>query len=79
MAGLIKELNMKCKNGYTLEVCRSAAGFYLGTKDEMGCPNCRLSDYAPTAEEAEHLLLLRQFGCIENEACHGGKGCFVDG
>lgn len=74
----IKELNKKCKKGFTLEVCKSAAGYYLGTKDEICCPNCRLTDYAATPEEAEQLQLLRQFSCVENVFCNEGTGCFEE-
>ena len=69
---------MKCKKGFEIIACRSAAGYYLGTVDEIGCPNCRISTaYAKTAEEAERLPMDRQTNCIENEFCNGGKGCFI--
>ena len=69
---------MKCIKGYEITACRSAAGWYMGTVDEDGCPNCRLTtQYARSAEEAEQLPLDRQCGCMENEWCNGGKGCFA--
>ena len=71
---------MKCIKGYEVQPCRSACGWYMGTLDEDGCPNCRIScGYAETAESAENLPLDRQVGCIENEWCNGGCGCFAKG
>lgn len=71
---------MKCIKGYEIQALRSGAGWYLGTLDEEGFPNCRVStQYAKTAEDAEKLPLDRQCGCIENEWCNGGKGCFARG
>ena len=69
---------MKCIKGYEIQACRSACGWYMGTLDEDGCPNCRIStQYANTAEDAERLVLDRQVDCIENEWCNGGRGCFA--
>ena len=69
---------LKCKKGYTVEPQRSAAGYYMGTKDEEGFPNCRISNgYAKTAEDATKLLLDRQ-DSMENQFCHGGCGCCVE-
>ena len=68
----------KCKKGYEIQTLRSAAGWYLGTLDEEGFPNCRIStQYAKTAEDAEKLLMDRQTNCGENEFCNGGNGCFI--
>ena len=67
---------MKCKCGYEVQALKSAAGYYLGTLDEEGFPNCRISNgYAETAEDAEKLPMDRQT-CMENEFCNGGTGCF---
>ena len=67
---------MKCKKGFEVKVCQSGAGYYLGTMDKEGLPNCRISDYAETEKEAEKLPMVRQFKCVENEFCNGGTGCF---
>ena len=67
---------MKCKKGFDIQVWSSAVGYYLGTKDENGMPNCRISDYAETKDQAEKMEMTRQFNCIENEYCNGGSGCF---
>lgn len=69
---------MKCKKGYEIHVLKSAAGYYRGTVDEEGIPNCRLSGYAKTFEEASSLALSREIGCIENDFCNGGKGCLTE-
>lgn len=68
---------MKCKKGYDVIPMKSAMGWYLGTRDEKGFPNCRISnEYSKTEEEAYSLLMDRQTNCMENEFCNGGKGCF---
>lgn len=38
------------------EVMQSAAGFYIGTADEYGCPNTRETGYFETYEEADIAL-----------------------
>ena len=68
---------MKCIKGYEVEVLKSAAGWYRGTRDNEGFPNCRISrDYAQDPDSARSLPLDRQTGCIENEFCNNGRGCF---
>lgn len=69
---------MKCKKGYEVKPLKSAAGYYLGTVDEHGFPNCRIStQYAKTREDAlNYLIADRQINCIENEFCNHGRGCF---
>lgn len=69
---------MKCKRGLEVQVLKSNAGYYIGTLTEDGFPNCRITrSYSATEEDARSKLLLdRQIGCIENEFCNGGKGCF---
>jgi hypothetical protein len=40
-----------------LQVCRSRAGYYIGTRDETGAPYSRESlDYWPQPEKAEAAL-----------------------
>ena len=69
---------MKCRKGYEVKPLKSAAGYYLGTLDEEGFPNCRISNrYAETEFKASLLHMDRQFRCMENEFCNGGKGCFL--
>ena len=70
---------MKCIKGYEVEPQRSAAGYYMGTVDEEGFPNCRLtSAYAKTADSAKKLILDRQ-GSMENAFCNGCGFCFEGG
>lgn len=65
----------KCKKGYELQAIRSGAGYYLGTVDEDGCPNCRVSSgYAKTKELAEKTLIPDRM-CAENMFCNGYTGC----
>ncbi|MBO7713749.1 MAG: hypothetical protein J6S85_09285 [Methanobrevibacter sp.] len=60
---------MKCVKGYEIRALKSAAGWYMGTTDDEGFPNCRISSqYAKTKEEAEKLLLDRQ-DASENQFC----------
>ncbi len=66
----------KCKRGHEIKVVRSAAGYYRGTADEQGYPNCRLTTrYAKTQADAEHLPLDRQTA-MENRFCNGCGVCF---
>lgn len=67
---------MKCIKGFEVEVMKSPAGYYLGTKDKEGFPNCRISGYCQSKELAPYLIPNRQTNCIENEYCNDGKGCF---
>lgn len=76
---------MKCRKGYKLQICQSAAGYYIGTKDE-GMPNCRITEYDKTRKDVEKTLnciensdILRNLllrDCLENNFCNGGLGCF---
>ena len=77
---------MKCVNGLDIRVLKSGAGWYIGTLDEDGCPNCRISvDYYPTKESAQKDLDNRCFAfrlCGENRWCanrNGNLSCFVKG
>lgn len=66
---------MKCIKGFEVEPRRSNAGYYMGTVDEMGAPNCRLTSYADDEDGARHLPLDRQ-NCLENNFCNGCGSCF---
>ena len=71
-----------CQKGLELNVYKSYAGYYIGTficeGEDVG-PNCRCSGYYKTREDAEHALETRTFNrvCMENDMCHGGRGCRV--
>ena len=66
---------MKCKKGFDVIPMSSPMGFYMGTVDGDGFPNCRLSTgYAKTKEAALELALDRQHA-EENLFCCGGS-CF---
>lgn len=68
---------MKCKKGYEVRKLKSPAGWYIGTLDEEGYPNCRISTcYAKDEESAQYLVCDRQVSCIENLWCNEGIGCF---
>lgn len=67
---------MKCKKGYVVMALQSAAGYYMGTLDEDGCPNCKLSSgYCKKKSSAEELPLDRQ-GASENVFCNKNGDCF---
>jgi len=69
----------KCRKGLEIKPCKSAAGWYMGTLDVDGCPNCRLSTgYAKTEEEAWNLPLDRGYA-VEIKWCAGEFGCLSDG
>lgn len=52
-----RKLSLMCRQLFgeerELRVLESAAGFYLGTLDDMGLPNSRDSGYYATAEDAQ--------------------------
>lgn len=64
---------MYCNKGKELQVLQSPAGYYIGTLDEDGFPNCRVSkDYYKERKTAEVELNQGSFivrDCIENEFC----------
>ena len=63
-----------CK-GYEIKPMQSPAGWYLGTCDDEGFPNCRLTAcYAKSKEAAKNLVMDRQMAS-ENEFCNKGLGC----
>lgn len=65
----------KCRKGCKLEVCKSAWGYYIGTIDkETNYPNCRISGYYLTGEDAL-TLELRLRVAAENNFCNGNRGC----
>lgn len=68
---------MKCIKGYDVAPQRSGSGlYYMGTVDEEGYANCRLSStYAKTAEQAKSLPLDRQ-NAMENAFCNQCGRCF---
>lgn len=67
----------KCVKNCEVKVLRSNAGYYIGTLDEDGFPNCRLSEeYFNTPEEAKAALDTKSFTeriVLENEFCRGEK------
>lgn len=68
---------MKCRKGYEVQILHSAAGWYRGTLDEYGMPNCRLSStYSPRVEGADKLPLDRQ-DAMENIYCNGCGNCKI--
>ena len=68
---------MKCSKGLEVGVLYSNAGFYVGTKSELGEPNCRISGYSSGSERAKSLPLDRQ-DALENKFCNGCGKCFGD-
>lgn len=68
-------IGKKCRMGYEIKVLKSPAGYYIGTVDEDGCPNCRLSEgYSKTAEGCKDLVGDRGYA-MEVQFCNGGMGC----
>ena len=76
---------MKCRKGFDLEVMQSGAGYYIGTRDDEGFPNCRITGYyskkgaeLALKEDFENKIFLHMRICVENNFCNDGKGCFCD-
>lgn len=68
-----------CKKGFEVKVLCSNL-YYIGTLDEEGMPNCRISVYYKNAELAQHALLFPTFTrrhCMENDFCSGESGCEI--
>lgn len=67
---------MNCRKGYELKPYKSAAGWYVGTRDEDGCPYCRISEqYYKTQDDCQRAMnaktyIVRQ--SFETDACCGG-------
>ena len=77
MANVLKNL---CWKNKTITVCRSYAGFYIGTNDSYG-PYCRLSEeYYKTQDKAQEALYTRNFTqrtSGETLFCNGNRAdCF---
>ena len=73
---------MKCFQGLEIQVLKSAAGFYIGTLDDEGCPYCRLGmEYYYDRKSALNDLLDLKFTCrywaVEIAACCDGK-CLIN-
>lgn len=72
---------MKCTKGFKLEALRCGAGYYIGTRDDDGLPNCRISDGyfkdQSMAQEALDSMMFRIRCCAENEFCSNGRGCVL--
>lgn len=67
-------VNKKCARGYEIEVLRSGAGYYLGTVDEIGCPNCRITNYFADRDELLNSAFVER-KCPENDFCNKSCGC----
>ena len=68
---------MKCIKGYEIEPMKSAAGWYMGTRTEDGCPNCRVtSKYYRTADEAIDNMKKDYRYAEENNFCSRGRVCY---
>lgn len=52
-----RKLSIQCMNvlreEHELQVLKSTAGYYIGTLDEIGCPNSRDSGYYASFEAAQ--------------------------
>lgn len=72
-------MSKKCIKGYEFVINGSAAGYYIGTIDNEGFPNCRCSGYYKTKEAVDSALESGLFDrtCEENLFCNGGKSCIA--
>lgn len=77
-----KAMKNKCKQDFEVQVLQSASGYYIGTLDEEGFPNCRLSvEYYKTRESAQYAFDNRTFMERESEEilfCNGSiRKCLI--
>ena len=71
------KIDLPCRKGYEVTILSSAAGYYIGTRDKEGFPNCRLSSgYAKTVAEARENLNADRQRAEENAFCNGCGCCF---
>lgn len=69
-------VGLECIRGHKIEVLKSGAGYYIGTRDNDGFPNCRISMfYAPTEIDALRLVEDRSYAS-EVKYCNHCMGCF---
>lgn len=68
---------MKCIKGHEIEILKSAAGYYVGTRDENGLPYCRISDYRIEPGYKSDYDFARMFYAIENQFCNGKCHCIT--
>ena len=64
---------MKCSKDYELQVLHSNAGYYIGTLDEFGAPNCRLTNYYQSKDDASNDLDHKSYkvrDAVEVNWCH---------
>lgn len=66
---------MKCKKGFEIQCMKSPAGYYLGTRDSEGFPNCRISGYFKN-EIPVNFNYIDRMDAMENQFCHGYSSCF---
>ena len=67
-------IGTKCIRGNVVELMRSNAGYYLGTTDEIGCPNCRITGYGADREGFLESSF-EERNCIGNKYCNKGCRC----
>ena len=65
---------MKCKRGLEIKVYKSPAGYYLGTYEVDGGPNCRISGYFKEPPEVK-IHNMTRMDAMENQFCHGYSSC----
>jgi len=65
LEGELKDCHTWC-HGPMPQICRSGAGYYIGTMDAEG-PLCRMTGYFPTKVEAQFIL---DALAPKLEACH---------
>lgn len=68
-------IGKKCKMGHEIKILKSNAGYYIGTYDEDGLPNCRISN--GYSKEKENTKNLSERFCAENRYCNKNLGCLI--
>ena len=72
MINIKSMIGRKCTKRHTIQVCRSNAGYYIGTLDEDNMPYCRLTNY----DSNSNCNVCCEIQNPENDFCNGGRGCF---
>jgi hypothetical protein len=72
-----------CVKGYTVQVMHSPCGYYIGTVDEEGIPNCRLlveywKKSQNAQEQLDNLSFVDRHHAMEIQFCHKGNGCLIE-
>lgn len=72
---------MKCKKGFEVRIVKFCSNFYIGTVNELGEEQCRISQGYGSPKAARKALAAKTFSRSGHGAgvvsiCNNGEGCF---